>query len=229
MLLSFSRGAWINLGVAVAIYGALHILTVREQPRAPEDRRAGSRWASRPLPRWSLVALQFDAVSDLASRARLARPELRRGARGPLRRPAEGGRPHPGEPARHRRAAVRAAVPPRGAAQRLPEHVPERRLARRLHLLRRCVASTGVCGLRHAFVRCATQPLFLVVYACFVANALEGVDHRPRPLAPLLSADGAGLGPDAERDEGRRAARSRRHYRRTAGVSMGRPWARQAR
>ena len=43
------------------------------------------------------------------------------------------------------------------------------------------VATTCVWGLRHAFVRCATQPLFLVVYACFVAQALEGsiidLDH----------------------------------------------------
>ena len=43
------------------------------------------------------------------------------------------------------------------------------------------VATTSVWGLRHAFVRRATQPLFLVVYACFVAQALEGsiidLDH----------------------------------------------------
>ena len=43
------------------------------------------------------------------------------------------------------------------------------------------VGTTSVWGLRHAFVRCATQPLFLVVYACFVAHVLEGsiidLDH----------------------------------------------------
>jgi len=43
------------------------------------------------------------------------------------------------------------------------------------------VGMTSVWGLRHAFVRSATQPLFLVVYACFVANVLEGaiidLDH----------------------------------------------------
>jgi len=37
------------------------------------------------------------------------------------------------------------------------------------------VATTCVWGLRHAFVCCTTQPLFLVVYACFVANVLEGL------------------------------------------------------
>ena len=57
-------------------------------------------------------------------------------------------------------------------------------------------------GLRHAFVRCATQPLFLVVYACFVAQALEGsiidLDHWRHFYLLLalvwglmLSADGA--------------------------------------
>src|SRR5205823_5332936 len=43
------------------------------------------------------------------------------------------------------------------------------------------IGSTGVLGLRHALVRGAAQPLFLVVYACFVANAVEGaiidIDH----------------------------------------------------
>ena len=37
------------------------------------------------------------------------------------------------------------------------------------------------CGLRHALARGAAQPLFLVVYACFVGNVCEGlvidIDH----------------------------------------------------
>ena len=40
MLLSFSRGAWINLGVAMAIYGALYILTVRNNRARLQIRRA---------------------------------------------------------------------------------------------------------------------------------------------------------------------------------------------
>ena len=43
------------------------------------------------------------------------------------------------------------------------------------------VGSTTICGLRHALVRGATQPLFLVAYACFVGNVCEGlvidIDH----------------------------------------------------
>ena len=43
------------------------------------------------------------------------------------------------------------------------------------------IGSTAVLGLRHALRRGATQPLFLVAYACFLANAVEGmvidIDH----------------------------------------------------
>ena len=66
MLLSFSRGAWFNLGVATAIYGALYMLTVR-------NNRARLRFAVlaamgiAALLALVVVALQFDAVSGLAS------------------------------------------------------------------------------------------------------------------------------------------------------------------
>jgi len=54
-------------------------------------------------------------------------------------------------------------------------------------------------GLRHAFVRTATQPVFLVVYACFLAHALEGfiidLDHWRHFYLLLALIWGLMLGP----------------------------------
>ena len=201
MLLSFSRGAWFNLGVATAIYGALHILTVR-------DNRARLRFAvlavmgivgpgragpGRPAVRRGLGP---------RLRAGVAGPELRRGSRRPVRRPAEGGRPRSW---RIRSASARSSscrsTTTRSRTTSISTMFLNAGWVGGLIFLG-LVGSTSVWGLRHAFVRCATQPLFLVVYACFVANAAGGRHHRPRPLAPLLSADGAGVGPDAGWGEG---------------------------
>jgi hypothetical protein len=66
MLLSFSRGAWFNLGVAVAIYGALYILTVRNN-RARLKFAVLAVMGIVALATLVLVALQFEAVSGLAS------------------------------------------------------------------------------------------------------------------------------------------------------------------
>src|SRR5262249_4401799 len=66
ILLSFSRGAWFNMAAATVICGVLYILTVR-------GNRARLRFAVlaalgiAALSALVLVALQFDAVSGLAS------------------------------------------------------------------------------------------------------------------------------------------------------------------
>jgi O-antigen ligase len=173
MLLSFSRGAWLNLGVAVAIYGALHILTVR-------DNRARLKFAVlallgiAALAAVVVAALQFDAVSGLASDRASLEQSYDEGPEGRF-----GGQ---------QKAAGLILQNPLGlgAQQFVPQYHHEEPhnvyLAMFLNagwlggcLFLGLVASTGMWGLRHAFARCATQPLFLVVYACFVANALEGL------------------------------------------------------
>ena len=173
MLLSFSRGAWFNLGVASAIYGVLHILTVR-------DNRARLRFAVLAmlgivaLAALVVVALQFDAVSGLASQRASLDQSYDEGPEGRF-----GGQ---------QKAMGLILEHPFGigAQQFVPIYHHEEPhnvyLAMFLNagwlgglIFLGLVVSTGVWGLRHAFVRCATQPLFLVVYACFVAHVLEGV------------------------------------------------------
>ena len=173
MLLSFSRGAWFNLGVAAAIYGALHILTVR-------DNRARLKFAVlavmgiAALSALVLVSLQFDAVSGLASERASLDQSYDEGPEGRF-----GGQ---------QKAAGLILQNPfgLGAQQFVPQYHHEEPhnvyLTMFLNagwvgglLFLALVGTTCVWGLRHAFVRCATQPLFLVVYACFVANVLEGL------------------------------------------------------
>ena len=179
MLLSFSRGAWINLGVAAIIFGALHILTVRSN-------RARLRFAVLAamgvvaLSALVLVALQFDAVSGLASQRASLDQSYDEGPEGRF-----GGQ---------QKAAGLILENPLGlgAQQFVPQYHHEEPHNVYLTMFLNAgwvggliflglVATTCVWGLRHAFVRCATQPLFLVVYACFVAQALEGsiidLDH----------------------------------------------------
>jgi O-antigen ligase len=179
MLLSFSRGAWINLGVAAGIFSALHILTVR-------DNRARLRFAVlaamgvAALAALVLVALQFDTVSRLASERASLDQSYDEGPEGRF-----GGQ---------QKAAGLALENPLGlgAQQFVPHYHHEEPHNVYVTMFLNAgwvggliflglVATTCVWGLRHAFVRCATQPLFLVVYACFVAQALEGsiidLDH----------------------------------------------------
>ena len=107
VFLSFSRGAWINLVLAL---GDLRLPAAGDHvQRAPaaEDRRAiGARLrhgapasSSRPpAPTRSPTSSASAPALDQILRHRLGRP---------LRRTGEGGRPHPRKSARHRRAGVR--------------------------------------------------------------------------------------------------------------------------
>jgi O-antigen ligase len=179
MLLSFSRGAWVNLGVAAIVFGAMHVLTVR-------NNRARLRFAVLAvmgvvaLSTLVLVALQFDAVSGLASQRASLDQSYDEGPEGRF-----GGQ---------QKAAALILEHPLGlgAQQFVPQYHHEEPHNVYLTMFLNAgwvggliffglVATTCVWGLRHAFVRCTTQPLFLVVYACFVAQALEGaiidLDH----------------------------------------------------
>lgn len=179
MLLSFSRGAWFNMGVAVAIYGALHILTVRSH-RARLKFMTFAIVGVAALAGLVVFALQLDGVSNLASERASLSQRYDEGPEGRF-----GGQ---------EKAASLALENPLGigAQQFVPQHHHEEPHDVYVTMFLNAgwlgaliffglVWSTVAWGLRHAFVRCATQPLFLVVYACFVANALEGaiidLDH----------------------------------------------------
>jgi O-antigen ligase len=179
VLLSFSRGAWFNLGVATAVFGFLHVVTAR---RNVARLRFLAMAATAALAGATVVltALQFDAVADLfAERATLTQSY----DEGPAGR--FGGQ---------EKAARLAIVHPFGiGAQQFAPHYHHEEphnvyLAMFLNagwlgglIFQGLVGSTGLLGLRHALVRGASQPLLLVVLACFIGNALEGaiidIDH----------------------------------------------------
>jgi O-antigen ligase len=179
MLLSFSRGAWFNLGTATMIYGVLHVLTVRSH-RARLKFMMLAIVGIAAVAALVLVALQFDEVSDLAAERASLDQGYDQGPEGRF-----GGQ--------QRAAALILANPfGIGAQQFAPHHHHEEPhnvyLAMFLNagwigglLFIALVAATAIWGLRHAFVRTTAQPVFLVVYACFLAHALEGfiidLDH----------------------------------------------------
>jgi O-antigen ligase len=173
LLLSFSRGAWMSLGVAVVVYGALHILT------APSN-RTRLRFAALALAGIAafsalvLVALQFDGVAKLFDERATLTQSYDEGPEGRF-----GGQ---------EKAANLVLEHPLGiGAQQFAPHYHHEEphnvyLAVFLNagwmgglIFIALVAATMVFGLRHAVLRTATQPLFLVAYACFVAHAFEGL------------------------------------------------------
>jgi hypothetical protein len=179
LLLSFSRGAWFNMGVAVAIYGALHILTVRSHRARLKFMTLGIVGIV-AVAGLVVFALQLDTVSNLASERASLSQRYDEGPEGRF-----GGQ----------EKAVRLAIENPlglGAQQFVPQHHHEEPHNVYVTMFLNAgwlgaliffglVWSTVAWGLRHAFVRTATQPLFLVAYACFVANAFEGaiidLDH----------------------------------------------------
>jgi O-antigen ligase len=179
VLLSFSRGAWVNIGAAVAIYGVLHLTTARSN-RVRLKFAALTLAAAAAISAVVLVALQVDEVANLFDERAALTQSYDEGPEGRF-----GGQ---------EKAARLVVEHPLGigAQQFAPHHHHEEPhnvyLAMFLNagwlgglIFLGLIGSTAVLGLRHALVRAATQPLFLVVYACFVANAVEGfiidIDH----------------------------------------------------
>src|SRR5581483_1697565 len=204
LLLSFSRGAWFNMAVALIIYGALYVLTV-------PSHRARLKFISlcvlALLVALALVpaVLQLDAVSNIASERLSLSQRYDEGPEGRF-----GGQ----------EKAVQLAIDNPfgiGAQQFVPNHHHEEPHNVYVTMFLNAgwlgglvffglVWSTAIWGLRHAFVRTTTQPLFQVVYACFVGNALEGfiidLDHWRHFYVLLalvwglmLSRDGSGVSP----------------------------------
>ncbi len=173
ILLSFSRGAWVNLALSIAIFGYLAYVT------APTNRLRvkliGATLAGLVAGIVVLgAAMQFDKASELLTQ----RATLTQGY-------DEGPEGRFGGQAKARQLILENPFGI-GAQQFAPYfHAEEPHnvyLAMFLNagwlgglIFMMMVLLTTLYGFRHAFRRTATQPLFLVVYACFVAHVAEGV------------------------------------------------------
>jgi len=179
VLLSFSRGAWFNLAIAVAIYSYCSFIC------APTDRRrlkmvvlglAGAALLAGAL----VAATQIDAVGRLLDeRAQLSQsydegPEGRFGG--------------------HEKAKRLILDNPLGIGAGTFTEVHHHEDVHNVYLsmflnagwlggllfIVMC-ALTTLYGLRHAFKRTASQAVFLIAYSAFVGNVVEGfvidIDH----------------------------------------------------
>jgi hypothetical protein len=179
MLLSFSRGAWANCGIAIALYAAFYVATAathRQRAKFLGIACVGSL----ALCGLFLIALQFDAISNLLSQRAALTQDYDEGPQGRF-----GGQ----------QKAMRLAIDNPlglGAQQFSPFHHHEEPHNVYVSMFLNAgwlgglifivlCASTLVLGARHALVRSPVQPLFLVVYAAFVGHVLEGalidLDH----------------------------------------------------
>jgi O-antigen ligase len=172
-LLTFSRGAWMNLAVALAVYGYLTLLTSK---RASTRLKLTALLAAGGLFAVGLVAvaLTSDSISNMfAERANLAM-SYDVGSQGRF-----GGQ---------EKAIGLIAENPLGigAEEFASRHHPEEVHNVYLSLLLDAgwlgggiywilVGLTLVLGFRHAMKDTETRPLFLIAYAAFVGVALEGL------------------------------------------------------
>ncbi len=172
LLLSFSRGAWFNLVVALALYGALTMVTLATpaaRARLVVVSMLGGAIAAAAI----LAALQVDEVARLlAERSTLVQgydvgPQGRFGGQ--------------------EKAIGLILANPLGlgakqfAAHHHPEDVHNVYLSMFLNagwlgglLYIGAVGMTLAAGLAHVLRGTATRPLFLIAYAAFAANVLEG-------------------------------------------------------
>ncbi len=179
VLLSFSRGAWINLGVAVTLFGYLTFVTAATNLQRVKI-LLGAMSAVMLGVLVLVTALQFDGVAkQLSDRATMTQsydegPEGRFGGQQKARR------------------LILENPFGIGAQQFAPHyHLEEPHnvyLAMFLNagwvggmIFALMVVLTCLYGLRHAFRRTRTQGIFIVVFACFVAHAFQGfvidLDH----------------------------------------------------
>ncbi len=173
VLLSFSRGAWMNLAVALVLFGYLTLLTSR---RAVTRLKLTALLIGGMLFTAGLItlALSSDSIANLLAQRSTLAMEYDTGTEGRF-----GGQ---------QKAMGLIAENPLGLGalefgeRYHPEEVHNVYLSMLLNagwlgggaywIL---IGLTAVLGLRHALRQSPTQPLFLIVYAAFIANALEGV------------------------------------------------------
>ncbi len=179
VLLSFSRGAWFNLAMAALLYTYLAFVTAatsRDRIRLAVGAGAVVFAAIALV----AVALQFDAVADLFSERAALTQSYDEGPEGRF-----GGQ---------EKAKQLILSHPFGLGAQQFDGFYHLEEAHNVYLTMfmnagwlgglmfvALVSATVAFGARHAFVGGATQGLFLVVYAVFVAHALEGfvidLDH----------------------------------------------------
>lgn len=179
LLLSFSRGAWMVLAVATMIFAYLAFVTAPNNWQRLKIISAG--FVAVCLGLVLLVAvMQIDAVSEQFTNRATLDQTYDQGPEGRF-----------GGQQKAKRLIIQSPFGI-GAQQFAPQyHMEEPHnvyLAMFLNagwigglIFAIMVALTCLYGLRHAFKRTTTQPLFLVAYACFVAHAIEGfvidLDH----------------------------------------------------
>lgn len=179
ILLSFSRGAWLNLAIATTVYGVFRIATL---PTAAARLRLAALAVAGTATIGSLVlvALQFDAIANVFDERATLTQSYDEGPEGRF-----GGQEKAAElMARHPLGI--------GAQQFVPQYHHEEPhnvyLAMFLNagwigglVFIALVGGTALLGFRHALLRTATQPIFLAVYACIIGHAVEGalidLDH----------------------------------------------------
>lgn len=172
LLLSFSRGAWINLAVAIAVWAALALVTLATP--AARLRLALLAALGAVLALTALVAvLQIDEVAGLLAERSALTHDYDVGPMGRF-----GGQ---------EKAIGLVLANPLGLGARQfalhhhPEDVHNVYLSMLLNagwvgglLYIAAVATTLAAGLAHVVRGTATRPLFLIAFAAFAANALEG-------------------------------------------------------
>lgn len=206
LLLSFSRGAWLNLAVALAVYGALTFVTLASA--VDRARLLGIGLIGAGLAALTLLAvLQIEAVAALlAERSALTQgydvgPEGRFGGQ-------------------EKAIALLIAHPLGLGAKQFalhyhPEDVHNVYLSMFLNagwlgglLYIGALATTLWAGLTHVLKATPTRPLFLVAFAALVGHVVEGfvidTDHW-RHFYILLALVWGFIGAGRDRPEGRRA------------------------
>lgn len=173
VLLSFSRGAWANLALGVLIYGYLAFVTAPGSGQRARVVLLGSAGVAM-LAGLVAVAAQFDAVADLLSQRATLEQSYDSGPDGRF-----GGQA---------KALELIAEAPQGIGALTFSGKYHREEVHNVYLsillnagwlgggaYWLIVAVTLGCGLRHVLRASETRPLFLIVYAAFLATALEGV------------------------------------------------------
>jgi O-antigen ligase len=179
VLLSFSRGAWVNLAIAVVLFGGLSFLTARSDVQ--RIKLIGAALGG-GIAACVLIggALQFDEIGRLFGERATLSQSYDQGPEGRF-----GGQ----QKAMALIVSNPFGIGPQQFAPNFHFEEPHNvYLAMFLNagwvgggLFAGLILMTIVIGFVHAFRRTATQPLFLIAYACFVANAAEGfvidLDH----------------------------------------------------
>lgn len=173
VLFTFSRGAWVNLAVSVTIFGYLAFLTAPTNLQRLKILAAGLGAVCGAF-MLLVIALQIPGVGDQFSNRATMDQTYDQGPEGRF-----GGQ----------QKAIRLIIDNPfgiGAQNFAPQfHVEEPHNVYLFTFLNAgwlgglvftiMIAITVIYGLRHAFKRTSTQPMFIVALACFIAHAGEGL------------------------------------------------------